>query len=210
MATRVNKAGSAQKEFALAPQPLHIADLDTDLDAIFTSIDNTNIIPGAAIATSKIAQDGGIQAGHVAALAVTAPKLAVGAAINAISNGPVGLSISATVETLIVTVAGINTRGGSVLLFGAGGVRAVPDPAGPTAYTWRIKRDGATIATITTNLGTAAAAANNAYPWALPAWIDVAPVAGAHVYTVTAQTAAAAVFQTPAANAGSYFAVELA
>src|SRR5438105_13529377 len=77
MATRVPKTGaSGGVEFAQGSQPLHIAELDGDLDAIFGSITNANVAVGANIATSKLAVDGGIIAGMLGSNSVTTPKIA--------------------------------------------------------------------------------------------------------------------------------------
>src|SRR5438477_6219723 len=113
MASRVIKSGSASVEFSVAPQPLRIADLDSDLDSIFSSIDDTNVQTGANIATSKLAVDGGIVTGMLANQAVTTAKIADGAVtpvklaldgstLNAVTaNAPVNIAFTA--ETAVVT-----------------------------------------------------------------------------------------------------------
>ena len=100
MAQRVVKTGGSSIEFAPSPQPWQASDLDADLDQIFTNITNPNIANGAAIATAKLAQDGGIVTGMLGAGAVTTPKIANAAITNpliaAAAVGPSQLALGAT------------------------------------------------------------------------------------------------------------------
>ena len=120
MATRVTKTGSTDVEFSTAPQPWQIGELDADLDQIFGNITDINVADGAGIKTAKLASDAGITTGMLAALAVTNPKLAVGAAVHTRGSGtPAGGVYLPSAETDMVICTSITTRGGPVLILGA-------------------------------------------------------------------------------------------
>src|SRR2546422_5649960 len=125
MASRVTKQPNLTgNEFATAGSPLRVADLDADLDAIFSSITNANVAVGAGIATAKLASDAGIIAAMLAANSVTTPKivdanvtgakLAVGASTPNFASANFSTATSLVVaDTTLATLGSITTRGAS-------------------------------------------------------------------------------------------------
>ena len=232
MATRVTKLGNT-KEFAQATQPWHIADLDSDLDAIFGQIDNTNIAVAANIATAKLASDAGIVAGMLGPGSVTTTKLAdapngvtigklnVGAAINnAVFVDVAGGANASTLETPFATLPGFTARGGRVFIFGtiAWHVRLTNSSGAAQSVAMKLYRNsggagfGTAIATWNFSV-LAQGAAEVRIPLTTPIWTEV-PSAVSQVYELRANTSSAAnptvVIFTDGAAPGRLFAVELA
>ena len=219
MATRVAKTGgSGSKEFAAASQPVKIAELDQDLDAIFGSIDNTNIANGASIATAKLAGDGGITAAMLASNAVTNTKIAAGATVTSVQIASVALATTiATSDTLLATLGPFTPRATKVLLLGqlVGFVTAKQTPA---SLTIEIRRDGVVISATQSRYKMAGLVDGNlqvsTFPLAFPiAFVD-SPTNASHTYTIVATVNASGATTTTIVtdnqNAGTVFAVELA
>lgn len=237
MASRVIKTGSTGTEFATAPQPLAISDLDADLDAIFTNIDNTNIKTGAAIATAKLASDLGIVAGMIASLAVTTAKLAdlavttakindlavtigklaLGAATSTgVNVAPPALTTSDTAEHDIAVLPSMVVRGGRVILFGTIAMRAALAASiggGAGTITFRLYRGVTLLMTWVHTFGvTVSGGATVAwdFPLPTPAYTEF-PGAGTYTYKLTGQSSAGVVqLIVPGANSGQFFAQEFA
>lgn len=206
MATRVIKTGSTGVEFTTAPEPLQIQDLDGDLDAIFSGIDNTNIAPSANIATSKIAQDGGIQTGHLANGAVTLPKIAPGATLSTlVSAAALANQSGLTAETAICTLPTITTRGGLVVIGGGIGLVAVM-LGGVQGICRQIVYRGVTPIFTIDHKVLQDPDGQIAIP--TPIVLDQ-PGAGSFIYKLTIQLSAGGSLAT-SANPGSLFAVEFA
>src|SRR5438552_3448399 len=160
MAVRVPKTGaSGGVEFTQGSQPLHISELDGDLDALFNGgITDSNLAIGANIATSKLASDAGITSAMLGANSVTTAKianlnvlsgkLAINATGPALSSGQIsngGTTIQNTTATMI-TLASMTTRGGRVVLIGTVSGQWVITNTSSSA-SWVLLRDGVAIAT---------------------------------------------------------------
>src|SRR2546430_1060790 len=219
MATRVTKTGSTGVEFTTAPQPWQIAELDSDLDQIFANIDNSNVKAGAAIATSKIAADGGVTPGYLAAGAVTTPKiadlsvttgkLAIGATVDtSTSLAAVGGTI--TTEAPVVTLPSITVRGTPAKVLLMGTVSMVWLSAASTATARiRVYRQAGAILTIDYAMTAPSGAGAVSIAIPTPQVVDT-PIAGTYAYKITAEVIGAGVILVDNTNPGKWFAVELA
>jgi len=140
-----------------------------DLNAEFAAVNGITGITGSQIS---------------AAANIAGTQLAVGAAVNAFQSAALNLVLTAsTVETTIVTLPSITTRGGRVILFGSSGV-FLSATAG-AQLTWKVYRDASIVQTIVTTAGTTTGTVN--IPLALPLFSE-APAAGSYVYKITTQT----------------------
>src|SRR5438046_2127478 len=198
MATRVTKTGSTDVEFTTAPQPWQIAELDGDLDQIFANIDNSNIKAGAAIATSKIAADGGITTAYLANGAVTTPKIAdasvTPAKLSFITGGaPVTVQIgivaglTITTEQTVATLPSITiVTGQTIMFFGtAHAIHQSPSNSGLCTATWRLKRGATTIFTWDfLNNFAIPTGGGQSIPIPTPQAVDK-PTGGTYIYTLT-------------------------
>lgn len=224
MATRVTKTGSSSTQFVQAPQPLKIADLDADFNAIFSDIDNANIRTGAAITTAKLASDAGIitammataaittakladlgvTTAKLADLAVTTGKLAVAAAVAAIQSAVFSYGAINTTETNMVVLPSITTRGGRVVIFGMD--FGVLTQGASAAVTLRLYRDAGVIKTWITS----GAAGGGTQPFPIVPLFIEQPGPGSYVYKVTGQTGSVSLILSPGGALGTLFAMELA
>jgi len=111
-------------------------------------------------------------------------KLAPNAAIAGQASGHLinGLSFTSPTETTIVTFNSITVRGGNVHVSGSWGLYTTGAATGNMTLTMRVKRGGTLIHTVLYYIGT-----NFTHPIPVPTCIDIAPVAGSYVYTITCQ-----------------------
>lgn len=241
LVTRPTKTGgftTYTEEVANGNTTILASEVDADLNAIITggvnNIETANInangldtaaIADNAITTDKIANDAvtidkiaddSVDTAQIVDEAVTTDKIAVNATINAFQGATVntGLSFS-TVETTIVTLPSITTRGGIPEVVGSWGLTLVlNDIASSETVTLRVKRDAVTVYTIITTVsGTAAGSEIIRVPVPPPYWFDAFLVGspGSYVYTITGQTSNASVgLTTDGASAGAFFVKELA
>lgn len=211
--------------------PIRSAELDGDFDTLYAGVngnlDTTNLKATAGILGSQLSAAAGIVGGQIAATTitganlvnqtVTVTQLAIGASGNArVTVAPTTTSNITTTETTVVTLPSLTTRGGLVLLGGTWDLTATLTSTVSinTSYHIRPKRDGTTIAgtDIIPGIGFQTTQSNEPgqiqgpIPCILA--IDV-PAAGAHVYTVTVQTASAAL-SLSIGNTGLFFAMEFA
>jgi len=227
---RSTKAGSTTSfatSFSLG-NTLLVADLDTDLNTIYTtvngSIDENNLansavitskiaalavtstkLDAASVTNSKLASDS-VSTVKIQNLNVTAAKLAVGAAIPASVSGPPVSDSATNAEKTLLTLPSITTRGGSVLLAGTIGWNVGFLTSQVASVIIILKRAG--VAIFTHDFTVEMAAGENA-PVPTPFHIDT-PAAGSYVYSIAALTTHADVAISSSATNGKYFAVELA
>lgn len=213
MATRPAKTGGNTTyvaEVAAGQTTIKASEVDGDLNEIYSNISNVNVAAGAAIVYSKLNLTGTIVNADISSsAAIAGSKLAAGVSINgeSIANVTTALGFT-TVETTVVQLGGITTRGGKVLLFGTGGLAIAINGTTTGTVTLRVYRDAGVIATFVTPLQNINAALVN-LPYSIPIWRD-APVAGTYVYKVTGQTSAAGVsILSNAASAGAWIAWEM-
>lgn len=196
------------------------ADLNTAYAEVNGNLDNANIKPAAGIATTKIAQDGGIVAGHIAASAVTNVKLATDAVTKTkITAGEtirtsasdafaLAVTIANTTETEITTGgANITASGGQVLIIGTlAAWFNTPNNGADATIIIRLKLDGATIDTWQVTITAPSSGASQDLPMMIPILSLNTPTAGSRTYTVTVQISPnpsnAFSFLTDSANAG--------
>jgi hypothetical protein len=123
-------------------------------------------------------------------------------------NAAVATNLSfSTVETTLVTLPALVTAGGSVAITGWWGVYLRNTGAGFIDVTMKVYRDGVLIGSFTTDLGTASASQVQV-PLPSGTVID-APLAGSHVYAISALTAGTTLTVMTTANAGKFWAWEL-
>jgi hypothetical protein len=138
---------------------------------------------------------------------VDATKLAVGASVPAAASAVVTPNLNfTTTETTVLTFPSITTRGGRVRILGHWATSAVATQQGSVII--RVKRDGGIIYQFIPLCGSGTSVS---IPLPFPDCIDLAPSAGAHVYTVTVQSQLATIsIQTGGAVAGTGFVEEAA
>lgn len=197
-------------EVAAGATTIKASEVDADFNAIITggvnNIETANI-NAAGLAAAALAANA-VTTVKIADLNVTTGKLAVGASVNALQTAAVttGLSFD-TVETTVLTLPAITTRGGRVIIIGSGAFAAENGAGTQATITIRIKRGGVTQHTITYTLIGGSASHKVPIP---PPFFTEAPAAGTYTYTITMQTNDANLdISTPGSNAGSYWAVEL-
>lgn len=175
------------------------------------SIDQSNLAPGTQFPTSIIAQDAGLQPGHLAPGCITASKIAPGASVRNRVAGNVVPSLNfSTVETTIVTVGPITTSGGRVLFDGMWGLSVSVGFSG-LSLTLKLKRNGTPIVTLQYPVGNGGASTVMQMCVPPPAYLDTGLAAGTYTYTVTMITSSAlGVVVSPATNPGVFFAEEAA
>jgi hypothetical protein len=123
----------------------------------------------------------------LADLSVTRPMLAANTAwqntyVQALTAGFVSTTINTWLN--VVTVSGVTTRGGAVLILVTPGFSVIPGPA-PVAVVQAIYRDGtATTGTLVGQVASQAQASAGTITMPLPAFtVWDTPIAGAHTYT---------------------------
>lgn len=178
------------------------AEVDSDLNTIFSdyngNITNANVATAANISGSKLADgtvtsakitDGTIVNADVSATAAIAgTKLGVKATVNAFGSAAVtaGLNFS-TVETSIVSIGAIATRGSYVMVGGSWDVTAVTAGMASGTITFRVKRNGATFYTLDISISNPNAG-SQIIPISPPLVMDVGFISGNEAYSITAQT----------------------
>jgi hypothetical protein len=189
-------------EVAAGQTVIRAAEVDADLNTIYAlvngNLEDANLADD--ISGTKLA-DLSVPYTKLGDLSIPTGKLEVHASSPqiAIASPTTGLAFS-TVETTIVTLPAITTRGGRVRLSGVWGVRvAFSTTAGGTVIL-RIKRNGSVL--ITVEIGVEAGAVPQSIPLPAPAYTDT-PAAGTWTYTITGQTDSASIeLHTGAGNTG--------
>lgn len=219
MAQRVIKSGGTSVEFQSAPQPLHIADLDSDLDQIFTNITDINVAVGAGIQITKLDQSGATQlvTAQYGNNSITQAKLAPVASVATSAVGTVtpGLTPFSTVETTLVTVTITLQQGGRFVFLGGhiGIMCLMVTSVANAQITMRLYRDSNLLTACQHQFSFALAGQEVIIP--TPMWADnLATGTPTHVYKVTAQSSTNQATLTTTSGAGTvagqYYAVEMA
>lgn len=187
------------------------ADNSITTDKIANDAVTTDQIADDAVTTDQIADDA-VDTDQIADEAVTTDKIAIGDSVVSFVGAAVttGLNFS-TVETTVVTLPAITTRGYIPEIFGFWGIYVALTSAGSQSYTVRVKRDAVTI--FTTIVQVIGSAAGIRVPIPTPHILDALIVGtpGSYVYTITLQSSDSSVaFLSDGASAGSIFARELA
>jgi hypothetical protein len=178
------------------------SEYDDDIDTIYAAwnggADQVNIKDNA-VATAKISNG-----------AVTLAKIPVGQTLgNRVSAAPTANLNITSVETTVVTLPALTTRGGPVLIAGVMGwyFDSPGSSIDESSLIIKIKRDGGLVFTIETcPSGSTSGGARAMLP--TPWWIDT-PGAGAYVYSITAITTFSGFHvRTRPANTGLLYAVE--
>lgn len=216
------------------------AEVDSDLNTVYTdhngNITNANIAGAANIATSKVAQDGGIVTAHLAsnsvtnvkmadnaintaelaALAVTAAKLAVNATmVNFVSVAVPSFSgIVTPTETQLFTLPSFTPRSTSSRIFFFGSIAYFLNTASVsgTQAILRIRRGvaGTVVDRVDYELQSPSTSAHD-HPLPTPFIVDTTPNASATIYEVTGQVNTVGTLNsTTTASRGTFYAVEFA
>lgn len=228
--SRPPKQGAATSyaaKVALGFTDILASEVDADFDTLFAlvngQLDSTNLAAGAVTATQMAAAsvgaaalqsaavgtsnliDGSVTNAKVAAAAAIAgSKLAVGAAVNAITSAILTSASAFTAETTIATL-NLTVRGGWVAIGGTG-VLYAGSPTNLQARV-RVKVDGTAVEDVTYPVNDASA--GGVIPLPLPFGLYTL-AAGARVITVTAAVSSGTGNLTvPASNQGRLYAVEL-
>jgi hypothetical protein len=210
-------------EVAAGCTTIKSGEVDADLNAILTggvnNIETANINP-AGLGTAAFA-NGSVTGAKIAATTITganianntitSTQLAIGATANSSATAAVNTGLSfTTVETTIVTLGAITTRGGPVLILGSWDFAATCTENTDT-LTIRVKRNGTTFYTVTDRVRTSSTAATvtATLPIPFPTVVNTM-AAGSSVVTITAQlTSGNCGMTTGGANSGSVTALEL-
>lgn len=205
------------------------AEVDGDLDTVYTlvngNLESANLSPAAAIVGTQLSGAAGIVGAQLAAGAniqgsqlaaaagILGGQLAVSASWQSYQAAAVTTGLGPfTAETTLWTAPAITTRGGLVVIYGHWSAFAVVTSVGGVASaTVRLKEDGVTIDTADHSLTVVGAVGTN-ITLPIPPILAVRPTAaGPHIYSLTlaSTTAVTTTLWTPAANAGSFIALEL-
>jgi hypothetical protein len=204
-------------------EPIKSAEVDADLDTIYAGVngnlDTTNLSSIAGILGSQLSGSAGITGAQIATgtiggtniapTTINTSNLVQGAAVNqfATASATTNLNFS-TVETTLVTLPSITTRGGLVLLTGSLGLFLTQSGSSGSTITLRVKRTSTiyTVIFVVSNSN----ASTVITPIPTPLFIEL-PTPGTYTYTITGQSSSSAVtINTPPTNAGAAFVMEFA
>ena len=210
---------TGQTNYASGSTTILATEVDADLNTIYGdysgNVTNSNIAPAAAIATSKIAQDAGIVAAHLAASAVTTAKIAQNATmVNFQSVVVPSFSGITTTETQLFTLPAFTPRNAAsrIVFFGAIGYYLETASVSGTAVILRLRRGvgGTTVQRVDYEVQSPSTSVHR-HVFPAPVWLDTTPTVASTVYEITAQVNTVGVFSSVStASRGTFYAIEFA